>query len=95
MVEAAVTIERKKAGGIVAVIAFPGRGHVEIGLADGDDTVMAFTATAGYFEMVHERNNVESKRSVAGLAQVVAGDMVTRFTVDGDKVVVVAVDAIR
>lgn len=95
MIKAAIPIQFKKAGGIVAVIAFAIRREVKFGLADGDITVVTVAAIAEHFLMVDKGDDVESQGGVAGFTHIAGGDMATRFAANGNKVVIVAVDAAR
>ena len=79
MIEAAVRIQLQKSGGIVAVIAFGFRRRMEWGFADGQYSVMAFTALSKHFLMIDEGGSGESKRGMAGLAHITGGVVIRHF----------------
>lgn len=64
-------------------------------LADGQLAVVTVAAVSRHFLVVDKRDYVESHGAMTGLAHVAGGDMITRFTADGNESVVMAADATR
>ena len=81
----------QKMVGIVAVIAFSGRGHMKFGFADGNYAVVAVAAIAKHFPMIDEGDNVKSQWRMTGRTGIAGGDMIQRFPRDTGKVVVVTI----
>jgi len=80
MIKATIGFQCKKTGGIVAVIAFEDRWHMEFGFTDRQNTVVAFAAVAKRFLMVDKRNHVKTQRGMTGLAHTAGSDVIRRFT---------------
>jgi hypothetical protein len=79
VIEAAVRSQFKETDGIVAVITFCGRRHVELGFTDGRNAVMALAAITKNFLVISKGDNSSALRCMAGLAQITGGDVIGRF----------------
>ena len=76
VIKAAVRVQRKETGGIVAIVAFGAGGQMRTGFTDRQNSVMASAAIAKYFLMIDKGGNVETQGSMTGLAHIAGGDVI-------------------
>ena len=80
MIEAAIRLQFYKTDGIVAAVTFGICWLVELGFADGLNTVMTLAAISEYFLVISKGDNIETLRRMTGLAHITACDMILRFS---------------
>jgi hypothetical protein len=94
MIKTAIQRQLQKMAGIMAAIAFDDRRQVKFGLADGQYTVMAATATSKNFEVVHTGDNGKTKGCMTALAHITGTEVIRRLLRDRTELGVMTIHAI-